>query len=55
MVKVLVFGATGFIGFAVAQALARSGHETYGLYRKFEKTKELAKNESKILVCPELL
>ncbi|CAG8581767.1 14696_t:CDS:2 [Funneliformis caledonium] len=45
MVKVLVLGATGFIGFAVAQALARSGHETYGLYRKREKEKELAKNE----------
>ncbi|RGB39651.1 hypothetical protein C1646_620013 [Rhizophagus diaphanus] len=45
MVKVLVFGATGFIGFSVAQALARSGHETFGLYRKVEKTKELAKNE----------
>ena len=47
MVKVLVLGATGFIGFAVAQALARSGHETFGLYRKPEKTKELARNESK--------
>ncbi|CAI2181030.1 5511_t:CDS:2 [Funneliformis geosporum] len=45
MVKVLVLGATGFIGFAVAQALAHSGHETYGLYRKREKEKELAKNE----------
>ncbi|PKC16972.1 NAD-P-binding protein [Rhizophagus irregularis] len=45
MVKVLVLGATGFIGFSVAQALARSGHETFGLYRKVEKTKELAKNE----------
>ncbi|GBC02327.1 hypothetical protein RclHR1_04570014 [Rhizophagus clarus] len=45
MVKVLVFGATGFIGFSVAQALARSGHETFGLYRKIEKTKELARNE----------
>ncbi|GBC02328.1 hypothetical protein RclHR1_04570015 [Rhizophagus clarus] len=46
MVKVLVFGATGFIGFSVAQALARSGHETFGLYRKVEKSKELARNES---------
>ncbi|GES86998.1 NAD-P-binding protein [Rhizophagus clarus] len=45
MVKVLVFGATGFIGFSVAQALARSGHETFGLYRKVEKSKELARNE----------
>ncbi|GES86997.1 NAD-P-binding protein [Rhizophagus clarus] len=45
MVKVLVFGATGFIGFSVAQALARSGHETFGLYRKIEKTKELTRNE----------
>ncbi|GBC02330.1 hypothetical protein RclHR1_04570017 [Rhizophagus clarus] len=45
MVKVLVFGATGFVGFSVAQALARSGHETFGLYRKVEKTKELARNE----------
>jgi nucleoside-diphosphate-sugar epimerase len=55
MVKVLVIGATGFIGFSISQALARSGHETFGLYRKVEKTKELARNESKFMEYRKLM
>lgn len=35
--KVFVTGATGHIGFAVASAFARSGHETFGLLRTAEK------------------
>ncbi|KAJ7461345.1 hypothetical protein B0H11DRAFT_2056849 [Mycena galericulata] len=43
--KVLVIGATGFIGFPVAQALVRGGHIVYGLARTQAKGKELAKEE----------
>jgi len=32
--KVLVTGASGYIGFAVASALSRAGHEVYGLVRR---------------------
>ncbi|CAG8643799.1 13664_t:CDS:2 [Dentiscutata erythropus] len=45
MVKVLVLGASGYIGNAVAQAFARSGHEAFGLVRKREKVNMLARNE----------
>ncbi|RIB08938.1 NAD-P-binding protein [Gigaspora rosea] len=45
MVKVLVLGASGFIGNAVAQAFARAGHEIFGLVRKREKVKMLAMSE----------
>ncbi|KAJ7347173.1 hypothetical protein DFH08DRAFT_779468 [Mycena albidolilacea] len=43
--KVLVLGATGFIGFPAAQALARAGHIVYGLARTEEKAKLLAAEE----------
>ncbi|KAJ7501254.1 hypothetical protein B0H11DRAFT_2189154 [Mycena galericulata] len=43
--KVLVIGATGFIGFPVAQALVRGGHIVYGLARSQAKGQELAKEE----------
>ncbi|EJD05188.1 NAD-binding protein [Fomitiporia mediterranea MF3/22] len=43
--KVLVLGATGFIGFPAAQALVRNGHEVYGQTRNAEKTKLLASEE----------
>ncbi|KAF8190197.1 NAD(P)-binding protein [Mycena galopus ATCC 62051] len=43
--KVLVLGATGFIGFPTAQALARAGHIVYGLARTDAKAKALAAEE----------
>ncbi|KAI0076345.1 NAD(P)-binding protein [Panus rudis PR-1116 ss-1] len=42
--KVFIIGATGFIGFPVAQALVRAGHIVYGLART-EKSRLLAKEE----------
>jgi len=45
MSKAFVFGATGLIGFAVAQALERKGWTVYGTARTEEKAKELRKNE----------
>ncbi|RUS22357.1 NAD-P-binding protein [Endogone sp. FLAS-F59071] len=45
MVKVFVFGASGFIGNPVAKAFARAGHEVYGLTRSTEKAVELNKDE----------
>lgn len=33
MVKVIVFGATGFLGSEIAKALARKGHETSAALR----------------------
>lgn len=47
MTKVLVLGATGYIGFAVASALARAGHEVIGQTRDVSKNgKQLQQNES---------
>ncbi|KAJ7206251.1 hypothetical protein GGX14DRAFT_457421 [Mycena pura] len=43
--KVLVLGATGFIGFPTAQALVRAGHTVYGLARTEAKAKTLAAEE----------
>ncbi|KIJ60222.1 hypothetical protein HYDPIDRAFT_32478 [Hydnomerulius pinastri MD-312] len=43
--KVLVLGASGFIGFPVAQALSRAGHTVYGLTRSATKAKQLAADE----------
>ncbi|KAF9488439.1 NAD(P)-binding protein [Pleurotus eryngii] len=43
--KVIVVGATGFIGFPVAQALARAGHIVYGLTRSEANAKKLAAEE----------
>ncbi|KAJ7723809.1 hypothetical protein B0H16DRAFT_1597991 [Mycena metata] len=43
--KVLVLGATGFIGFPAAQALARAGHMVYGMARTQAKAKILAAEE----------
>jgi len=45
MVKVLVTGANGYIGNAVAVALRKSGHVVYGLSRTADKGKELLKQE----------
>ncbi|KAI9720374.1 MAG: hypothetical protein M1812_002880 [Candelaria pacifica] len=46
MPKVLILGATGYVGFGLAQALLRSGdYRVYGLARTAEKAKLLAKAE----------
>ncbi|THU97488.1 NAD(P)-binding protein [Dendrothele bispora CBS 962.96] len=43
--RVLVLGATGFIGFPVCQALCRAGHIVYGQTRSSDKAKKLAAEE----------
>jgi nucleoside-diphosphate-sugar epimerase len=43
--KVFVTGATGYIGFAVATALRRAGHEVWGLARSGAKASRLARHE----------
>ncbi|KAF7979282.1 hypothetical protein HWV62_42980 [Athelia sp. TMB] len=43
--KVLVLGASGFIGLPAAQALVRAGHEVFGLTRSEEKGQFLAAEE----------
>jgi nucleoside-diphosphate-sugar epimerase len=43
--KVFITGATGYIGFNVAQAYRRAGHEVWGLTRSEEKKKLLESNE----------
>ena len=43
--KVFVTGATGYIGFNVATALRRAGHEVWGLVRRDEKARVLARHE----------
>ncbi|PSR88859.1 hypothetical protein PHLCEN_2v5008 [Hermanssonia centrifuga] len=43
--KVLIIGASGFIGLPVARALSRAGHIVYGLTRSESKAKALAAEE----------
>jgi nucleoside-diphosphate-sugar epimerase len=43
--KVLVLGASGFIGFPAAQALVRAGHYVLGLTRSEAKAKQLSAEE----------
>ncbi|KAI0796230.1 hypothetical protein C8Q75DRAFT_803266 [Abortiporus biennis] len=43
--RVLVLGATGFIGLPVAQALVRAGHVVHGLTRTAEKARQLQADE----------
>lgn len=43
--KVLVIGASGFIGFPVAQAFVRAGHIVYGVTRSASKVQKLAVEE----------
>ncbi|KAI5117726.1 hypothetical protein M0805_006211 [Coniferiporia weirii] len=43
--KVLVLGATGFIGLPAAQAFVRNGHEVYGQTRNASKAKLLLSEE----------
>ncbi len=43
--RIFVTGATGYIGKAVVVALARAGHEVYGLVRSEQKARELRRAE----------
>ena len=43
--RVFITGATGYIGFNVALAFRRAGHEVWGLVRSSEKAGALAENE----------
>jgi nucleoside-diphosphate-sugar epimerase len=49
--KVVVLGASGFIGFPVAQAFVRAGHIVYGLTRSASKAKQLAAEEIVPIIC----
>jgi nucleoside-diphosphate-sugar epimerase len=43
--KIFITGATGYIGFSVATALRRAGHDVWGLVRTEGKAQLLARNE----------
>ncbi len=43
--KVFITGATGYVGFNIASAFRRAGHEVWGLARSEEKARKLIKNE----------
>ncbi|MGD8427178.1 MAG: NAD-dependent epimerase/dehydratase family protein [Balneolaceae bacterium] len=43
--KIFITGATGYIGFSVAKAMRRAGHNVFGLTRSEEKAVMLAKEE----------
>ncbi|KAI9851781.1 MAG: hypothetical protein M1838_002858 [Thelocarpon superellum] len=45
MPRILVLGATGYVGNAVALALIRANHEVYGLARSSQKAQSLSKQE----------
>jgi len=47
--RVLIIGASGFIGFPVAQALVRAGHIVYGVTRSESKSKRLAAEENTVI------
>jgi nucleoside-diphosphate-sugar epimerase len=56
MPKVLVTGANGYIGNAVAKAFTRAGWNTYGLIRRIEDAAGLAQNEIHAIIgTPETL
>ena len=46
--KVLILGASGFIGFPVAQALVRAGHEVIGTSRKRDNVQLFEREESEL-------
>jgi len=48
--KVFITGATGYIGFNVAMAYRRAGHEVWGLTRTEEKARMLARHEIRPVV-----
>jgi nucleoside-diphosphate-sugar epimerase len=43
--KVFITGATGYVGFNVASAFRRAGHEVWGLVRSEEKARKLIQHE----------
>lgn len=49
--KVIVFGATGFIGSSVAEAFARAGHITYGTSRSESSRQGLVAQEIIPIIC----
>ncbi|KIK64209.1 hypothetical protein GYMLUDRAFT_40498 [Collybiopsis luxurians FD-317 M1] len=49
--KVLILGASGFIGFPAAQALVRAGHIVYGQTRSQDNAKRLMAEEIFPVVC----
>src|SRR5438132_1494946 len=48
--RVFVTGATGYVGFAVATALRRAGHDVYGLTRAAAKVPQLARQEIRAVI-----
>ncbi|MDX1670736.1 MAG: NAD-dependent epimerase/dehydratase family protein [Balneolaceae bacterium] len=48
--KVFITGATGYIGYNVAQAFRRAGHQVWGLTRSEEKKEMLARQEIRPVV-----
>jgi nucleoside-diphosphate-sugar epimerase len=56
MPKILIIGATGYIGQALALSLLRSGnHTVYGIARSKNKAQELAKLEIIPVLCPDFI
>ncbi|KIW98851.1 uncharacterized protein Z519_00514 [Cladophialophora bantiana CBS 173.52] len=56
MPRVLVFGATGYLGQAATQALVRSGlHTVYGLCRSASKAQSLTASEIILVMCEDPL
>ncbi|KAH9936188.1 NAD(P)-binding protein [Fomitopsis serialis] len=50
--KVLIIGASGFIGLPISQALVRAGHIVYGVTRSDSKVRTLAAEEIIPIVAP---
>jgi nucleoside-diphosphate-sugar epimerase len=48
--QVFVTGATGYVGFAIAQGFARAGHSVWGLARTEAKARQLARHEIRPVV-----
>lgn len=48
--RVLITGATGYIGFAVAQAMRRAGHQVVALVRSETKARQVAEHEIESLI-----
>ncbi|KZF25931.1 NAD(P)-binding protein [Xylona heveae TC161] len=54
MVKVLIIGATGYLGLALSQSLLRSGgYKVWGIARTSEKARQLALEEITPVECPD--
>src|SRR5258708_20699256 len=56
MPKILIIGATGYLGQTLALSLLRSGnHSVYGIARSVEKAAGLARLEITPVLCPDLV